>query len=158
MTMCAWPAAAKRVKCWGRGYHRPRLDATTHHGRCVDCGTRGGLGALVEPLGWSNARDRLAWWWEKRLTCGLGRHHSKMDSWPHCYRCGKQIGTMVRLCVYCTVRINPAGPTAHEVWCSRNLRGVAEPTFDPAACTCLADRDPAPDAHLEGCRAWAVWR
>ncbi len=137
--MCAWPAAR-------RPFHRGRLAKWWR-----------------PPYGFGqnrieNARDRLAWWLERRLTCGLGRHHSKMDSWPHCYRCGKQVGSLVRMCVYCTVRINPTGLTNHEVWCSRNLRGVVEPTFVPDRCTCLADRDPAPDAHLEGCRAWAVWR
>ncbi len=110
--MCAWPAAR-------RPFHRGRLARWW----------RPSYGFGQNRI--ENARDRLAWWWEKQSTCRIGRHHAKMDSWPHCYRCGKQLGTMV---------------------------GVAEPTFDPAACTCLADRDPAPDAHLEGCRAWAVWR
>lgn len=92
--MCAWPAA-RRVRCWWRGYHRPRLDEGSHHGMCVVCGKRGSLGRLAGPVGWADARDRLSWWWEKMLTCRMGRHHAKMDSWPFCYRCGKQVGDLV---------------------------------------------------------------
>lgn len=36
--------------------------------------------------------DRFAWWLEKALTCWMGAHHAKMDSWPFCYRCGKRVG------------------------------------------------------------------
>jgi len=37
-------------------------------------------------------RERIDAWWERFWFCTIRRrHHEKMDSHGHCYRCGKKV-------------------------------------------------------------------